>query len=119
MLYEKTAMTEQYCEQLQKFTAINVGLNLYPVSSQEEVAKFLIQMVCCCQLQSGLICVICSYHSLSLCIAWGKRASIKGKTSLSFSGEQFRTANGTIQQNLFNYSLCNSCVKEMCWVLPN
>ncbi|CAB4016829.1 Hypothetical predicted protein [Paramuricea clavata] len=45
VLYEKTAMTEQYCEELQKFTAINVGLNLYPVSSQEEVAKFLIQMV--------------------------------------------------------------------------
>ena len=45
VLYEKTAMTEQYCEQLQKFTAMNVGLNLYPVSSQEEVAKFLIQMV--------------------------------------------------------------------------
>ena len=48
MLYEKTAMTEQYCEQLQKFTAMNVGLNLYPVCSQEEVAKFLIQMVCSC-----------------------------------------------------------------------
>ena len=46
MLYEKTAMTEQYCEQLQKFTTINVGLNLYPVSSQEEVGKILIQMVC-------------------------------------------------------------------------
>ncbi|XP_028392525.1 Fanconi anemia core complex-associated protein 24-like isoform X2 [Dendronephthya gigantea] len=45
VLYEKTAMTDQYVEQLQKFTAINMGINLYPVSSQEEVAKFLIQMV--------------------------------------------------------------------------
>jgi hypothetical protein len=45
VLYEKTAMTVQYCEQLQKFTSMNVGLNLYPVGSQEEVAKFLIQMV--------------------------------------------------------------------------
>ena len=39
-------MTEQYSEQLQKFTTVNIGLNLYPVSSQEEVGKILIQMVC-------------------------------------------------------------------------
>lgn len=45
VMYEKTPMTAQYCEQLQQFTVVTIGLNLYPVHSEEGAAKMLIQLV--------------------------------------------------------------------------
>ena len=42
---EKTKTSAQYFAPLQKFVVLEIGLVLIPVTSHEELAKLLIQMV--------------------------------------------------------------------------
>ena len=45
VIAEKTATSEQYFSSLQKFTVLEIGLVLMPITSQEEAADLLAQMV--------------------------------------------------------------------------
>ena len=57
VLVEKTDSTTQYFGELQNFVAITLGMIVIPVSTQEEAAKLLVQMV-------SFVCSVCTPFAL-------------------------------------------------------